>query len=113
MSCDGSLASVGWIYFIARTKGGSVSWVMRMWEGQRHPLETENDIEINLLLFIFTEMKSSVRHHHRNWRVWVEELSTYDIEFTIYRSTVIFQRFSGIQRFTSLFYICDENRIVS
>lgn len=61
--------------FIARTKGGSVSWVTRMWEGQRHPLETENDIKINLLLFIFTEKESSVLHHHRNWRVLVEELS--------------------------------------
>jgi len=47
------VASVGWVYFIAGTKGGSVSWVTRMWEGQRHPPETENDIKINLLPFIF------------------------------------------------------------
>jgi len=84
-----------------------------MWEGQRQLRETENDIKINLLLLIFTEKKSFVHHHHRNWRVWVEELSTYDIEFTVSRSTVVFQQFSGIQRFRSHIYIYDWNRIVT
>lgn len=107
LSCDGSVAKVGWVYFIARTKDVSVSWVTRMWEGQRQLRETENDIKINLLLLIFTEKKSFVHHHHRNWRVWVEELSTYDIEFTVSRSTVVFQQFSGIQRFRSHIYIYD------
>jgi hypothetical protein len=113
LSCDGLVARMGWVYFIARTKDGPVSWVTRKWEGKRHPPETENDIKINLLPFIFTEKESSVLHHHRHWRVWVEELSTYDIELTISRSTLVFERFSGIQRFTNLFHVYDESRIVS
>jgi hypothetical protein len=47
LSFDGALARVGWVYFIARAKGSSASWVTRMWEGKIYTLEKENGIKIN------------------------------------------------------------------